>query len=52
MMEDGQEKKDEKVEKNDDQKNNNREEIFSDLFHVFFIDPCEFIINYPWCVLT
>ena len=31
MMEDGQEKKDEKVEKNDDQKNNNREEIFSEV---------------------
>ena len=31
MMEDGQEKKDEQVEKNDDQKNNHREEIFSEV---------------------
>ena len=31
MMEDGQEKKDEQVEKNYDQKNNNREEIFSEV---------------------
>lgn len=30
-MEDGQEKKDEQVEKNDDQKNNHREEIFSEV---------------------
>jgi len=31
MMEDGQEKKDEQVENNDDQKNNIREEIFSEV---------------------
>jgi len=31
MMEDGQEKKDEQVENKDDQKNNNREEIFSEV---------------------
>jgi len=31
MMEDGQEKKDEQVENNDDQKNTNREEIFSEV---------------------